>query len=135
MTRFIARLSISATVAAALVVFLGASAPANAQMSRNRVNRVERKQQAQIRMGVRNGTLSKREAARLERHAKDIKAAETKDNISGSPTPQERQQLKRDLERQQQAIKGAEGQNPKPVATTPPAGTAPAPTATTPPLG
>lgn len=135
MTRFIARLSISATVAAALVIFLGASAPANAQMSRNRVNRVERKQQAQIRMGVRNGTLSKRQAARLERHAKDIKAAERKDNLSGSPTPQERQQLKRDLERQQQAIKGAEGQNPKPTAATPPAATAPAPTATTPPLG
>jgi len=140
MTRSIASPLTSLFVAASLALFLSVAAPARAQMSRNRVNRVQRQQQAQIRMGVRNGALSKHQAARLERHAKDIKATERNDNMKGAPTPQERQQLKGDLKRQQQAIQGAESHNaPKPVTGTPPTAavppSAPEPAPGTPPLG
>ena len=90
-----------------------------------RINRVQRQQQMQIRRGVRNSSISQRQAARLQRHAKRIKAAERKDNLTGPPTAQERSQMKRALRRQQHAIKGAKGKSPQPVASPPAASTPP----------
>jgi hypothetical protein len=127
MTKSIIRTLVGSSLVAALAILLATPTPASAQNSRNRVNRVERRQQAQIRQGVKNGTLSKKQAAKLERQEKDVKALQKQDNMSGAPTSQERSQLKGDLQDQQRAIRHDETTNPTP-ATNPS-------TSSTPPLG
>jgi gas vesicle protein len=128
MTKSIIRTALGSSLVAALAILLGTPAPASAQNSRMRVNRVERRQQAQIRQGVKNGSLSKQQAAKLEHQEKDIKNLQKQDNANGAPTSQERSQLKDDLQHQQQSIRHDETTSPTPA-------TNPQSSSSTPPLG
>jgi hypothetical protein len=114
MTTKIAKLCMGSSLAAALVIFLGAPAPAAAQRGRLNPQQVERIQRNQIRQGLKSGQLTKGEAARLAEHEKAINTVKAQDLSKGPMTPQERQQLKNDLSNQEKAIKNVEAGKPTP---------------------
>jgi hypothetical protein len=59
------------------------------------VDNRERRQQRRIRTGVRRGSLTRREAARLERQQARTHALEAKAKSDGKVTPKERARLQR----------------------------------------
>ena len=117
MTKSIGGLIMGTCAVGALAFALVIPSPASAQRPANRrnINQVQRSQQNQIRQGVKNGSLTKQQAAHMEKGEQRIHATEMKDMKDGSMTPQEAGQLKREAGREEQAIQKAEGNNtPKP---------------------
>jgi len=74
------------------VLALGAGALAQSTPS---VDRREHRQQRRIRHGVRSGSLTRREAARLERQQARTRAAEARAKADGKVTARERVRLQR----------------------------------------
>lgn len=74
------------------VLALGAGALAQSTPS---VDRREHRQQRRIRHGVRSGSLTRREAARLERQQARTRAAEARAKADGRVTARERVRLQR----------------------------------------
>src|SRR5579883_3685712 len=94
---------ISAALALALVA--GASMVGLAQTTNNntrtpRINKRQRNQQRRIAEGIENGSLTPREAARLERQEAAIQAEKRADKADGVVTKQERRQLEKDLNKE-----------------------------------
>src|SRR5579864_7904346 len=117
MTKSIGSLIMGSCASGALICALFLPSPASAQrpLNRGNLNQIQKSQQKQIRQGVKNGTLTKQQAAHLEKGEQRIHATEMKDMKDGSLTPQEAGQLKREAGREEQAIQKAEGNNtPKP---------------------
>lgn len=84
-------------IASILVAFafaFGASAASMAQTATPRVDKRERHQQRRIRQGVRSGSLTRREAVRLERQEAKTRAAEAAAKADGTVTAKERRHLR-----------------------------------------
>jgi uncharacterized membrane protein YebE (DUF533 family) len=83
-----------ASILLTFAMVLGLSAASMAQTATPRVDRRERHQQRRIRQGVRSGSLTAREAARLERQQARVRAAEARAKSDGTVTHRERKQLR-----------------------------------------
>jgi hypothetical protein len=95
---------------AAFTLALALPGPALAQRGQAaRLGAVQHQQQMQIRQGVQSGKLNKKEAARLEKGEKAIQATERQDKAKGPLTGAEASQLKQEMQRENAAIKHAEG--------------------------
>ena len=84
------------------LVAIGVSlAPTGAwAQSRNpSINRIERREQARIRQGIRSGELTRQEARRLEAEQAKIRVNERFDRADGKFSSRERRQLQKDLRR------------------------------------
>src|SRR5207237_6660931 len=110
--------------AAATLLFAGA-AYAQAQEPatppehpRGEVNRRNENQKDRIEAGIADDQLTKREAARVERHDKEIHAQEKKDRQEngGNLTNKEKRQLNRELNRNSREIHRERHNNRKPKA-------------------
>jgi hypothetical protein len=77
----------------------------------------QQKERGQIQQGVKNGSLTKEQAKRLEQHSDQMQSQIAADRANGKLTPQEAQQLKNESRREEKAIKNAEDSN---KGTTPP---------------
>ncbi len=93
----------------ALVTALAVAGPAFAQtpgQPKGEVNKRIENQQDRIDAGVDDGQLTKREAAKAERHDKEIHAQEKKDRRQngGNLTNNEKKQLNRELNRNSREI-------------------------------
>lgn len=77
------------------VVFVGALGAAALAQSTPSVDRREHRQQRRIRHGVRSGSLTRREAYRLERQQARARAAEARAKSDGKVTARERARLQR----------------------------------------
>jgi hypothetical protein len=78
-----------------LVMVLGMCAISMAQTATPSVDRREHRQQKRIRKGVKSGSLTKREAARLEAQQARTKTAEAAAKADGKVTARERAGLQR----------------------------------------
>lgn len=67
------------------------------------INKRQARQQARIYQGIASGSLTRHEAARLERQEARIDAREARDRRNGL-SPRERAQLERDLNRESRQI-------------------------------
>ena len=95
---------------AAFTLALALPGPALAQRGpAARLGSVQRQQQMQIRQGIQSGKLNKTEATKLEKGEKTIQATEQQDKAKGPLTGAEANQLKQETERENAAIKHAEG--------------------------
>jgi hypothetical protein len=83
-----------ASILLAFAMLLATSAVSMAQTVTPRVDRRERHQQKRIRQGVRSGSLTKREALRLERQQAKTRAAEAVAKADGTVTHKERRNLR-----------------------------------------
>jgi uncharacterized membrane protein YebE (DUF533 family) len=83
-----------ASILLTFAMVLGVSAACMAQTATPRVNQRERHQQKRIRQGVRSGSLTKREAARLEHQQGKTEAAEAAAKADGKVTQKERRHLR-----------------------------------------
>jgi uncharacterized membrane protein YebE (DUF533 family) len=83
---------VSILLAVIFVIALGASALAQTTPS---VDRREHRQQRRIRRGVRSGSLTRREALRLERQQARTRALEARAKSDGRVTARERARLQR----------------------------------------
>jgi hypothetical protein len=92
---------------ATIVLATGLAAPAYAQQGE--VNKRLEAQKDRIQAGVADDQLTKREAARAERHDKTIHAQEKKDRQEngGTLTPAEKAKLNRELNRNSREIRRA----------------------------
>lgn len=91
MKRMLKKLSATALVVAALVLSFAASATVTVAGQRTpRVNRREWRQTMRIRHGVRNGSLTRREAGRLARQQARIHRHEARIKADGRVTARER---------------------------------------------
>lgn len=97
--------------ATAALLALGASA-AMAQGTANTVQR-DINQQNRIEQGLQNGSLSTKEAGRLEREQSHIDRLQARDLKNGSLSPQERAQLQRAQDRASHDINAAENNGAK----------------------
>jgi len=82
------------TILLTFVLVLGTGVVTMAQTATPRVNRRERNQQKRIHQGVRSGSLTRREAARLERQEARTRAAEAAAKADGTVTRKERRHLR-----------------------------------------
>lgn len=82
------------TILLTFVMVLGASIASMAQTATPEINRRERHQQRRIRQGVRSGSLTRREAARLERQEAKTRDAEAAAKADGTVTRRERRHLR-----------------------------------------
>jgi len=80
---------------AVVLVGLGISASANTP----RINRRERDQQQRIRQGIQSGSLTRREAGRLEAEQGRIRVDEARAKADGHVSYRERERLDRELDR------------------------------------
>ena len=110
MIRLFQRLAtVSLAAAAALVLSLGFPPSANAQArGGRRLQNAQRQERAQIRQGVKNGTLTKGQAKRLEKRTDQMQSQIARDRANGKLTPQEARQLKNETKREEKAIRNAE---------------------------
>jgi hypothetical protein len=109
-TRSISRFITGFSVMAAFTLALALPGSALAQRGpAARLGSVQHQQQMQIRQGVQSGKLNKKEAARLEKGEKTIQATEQQDKAKGPLTGAEANQLKQETQRENAAIKHAEG--------------------------
>lgn len=69
------------------------------------INRTERQERRRIRRGVRNGSLTPREARRLRAHERAIQRRKMAAKANGVVTPAERRQLRRAERRQNRRIR------------------------------
>ena len=102
----------SATILGLALASLGLARPQ--QGDATRLDSVQQKQKQQIHEGVENGDLNKKQAAKLEKHEKNIQATEARDRANGSMTNAEAKQLKQETKRENSHIKRAEAHNGKP---------------------
>jgi hypothetical protein len=123
MKKSIVRALIGSSMVAALAICLGTATPASAQ--KQGMRRAQAKQKAEIRNGVKDGKLTKQQAARLSKQENHIKNLEKKD--SSDPDAANRAAVKRDMVHEQKAIQADENK----TTSTPP----PPPSSSTPPLG
>ena len=109
---------ILAAAAATLLVAGGAYAQdtTSPEHPRGEVNRRIENQKDRIEAGVADDQLTKREAARVERHDKEIQAQEKKDRQEngGNLTNKEKRQLNRELNRNSREIARERHNNRKP---------------------
>jgi uncharacterized protein HemX len=82
------------TVLLTFVMVLGTGIVSMAQTATPEINRRERRQQKRIHRGVRSGSLTKREAARLEHQQAKTEAAEAAAKADGTVTRKERRHLR-----------------------------------------
>lgn len=82
------------TILLTFVLVLGTGIVSMAQTATPRVNRRERHQQRRINQGVRSGSLTKREAAKLEHQQAKTEAAEAAAKADGTVTRKERRHLR-----------------------------------------
>ncbi|MFY9555785.1 MAG: hypothetical protein WAV20_07245 [Blastocatellia bacterium] len=83
---------VSILISAMFVIALGITVPAQRTPS---VDNRERRQQRRINQGVKSGSLTKREAARMERQQVRTHALEAKAKSDGKVTVKERARLQR----------------------------------------
>jgi uncharacterized membrane protein YebE (DUF533 family) len=85
------------TVAFTLAVVIGLGSIASAQDQTKRIDRREQRQQNRVATGIKNGSISSGEAARIERNEAKIQRDEARAKSDGVVTPRERARLNREL--------------------------------------
>ena len=89
----------------ALAVLFGTATLASAQDNGRNVNQRLHRQHRRIRTGIRNGSLTRTEAHRLERRDRNIRRTERRDRRTGAGiSREERRRLNRRLNRTNRAI-------------------------------
>jgi len=83
----------------ALSLILGAAVCATPALASGNhgINRIERREQARIRQGIRSGELTRHEARRLEAEQARIRVDERFYRADGKITPRERERLHKEL--------------------------------------
>lgn len=82
------------TIFMTFALLLGASAVSMAQTATPRIDKRERHQQRRIRQGVRSGSLTRREAAKIEHQEAKTRAEEAAAKADGTVTAKERRHLR-----------------------------------------
>ena len=104
MTSSISRFIIGSSATAVLAFTLALPGPALAQRGPMRLGSMQHNQQMAVRQGVKSGAINKQEANKLAKGEKTIRETEQRDKANG-PTGAEAVQLKRDMQRENTAIK------------------------------
>lgn len=92
-------MKVTALALALGLVVCALTAPANAAACNKKpsINKIEHKEQARIRQGIRSGELTRGEAARLEAEQAKIRVEEEFARMDGDLSRKERQHLYKDL--------------------------------------
>ena len=109
MKRSIARFIMGSSVAAVLVLSTALPAPAQGRhRAVAQMGKVQHQQQAQIRKGMKNGTISKQQGADLVKGERSIQATIAQDKAKGPLTGAEARQIGKETKTENNAIKSAE---------------------------
>ena len=112
MTRLFSKFVTGSLVAAAFVFSLSLPSQVSAQgHGGQRLQNAQRKERAQIRKDVKNGTITKAQAKNLQKHSAQIQSEIAADRADGKLTPEQARNLKNQTRKEEKAIKGAQDSN------------------------